>query len=80
MGNLNTYFTSGSERLTINADPDKYIYTDYGIGFDSRSEFSLPDGSMGKYVFIFCVDMSSYVGKDILISGEGLTQELDDTT
>ena len=34
---------------------------------------------MGKYVFIFCVDMSSYVGKDILISGEGLTQELNDT-
>ena len=35
---------------------------------------------MGKYVIIFRFDMSSYVGKDILISGEGLTQELDDTT
>ena len=34
---------------------------------------------MGKYVIIFRFDMSSYVGKDILISGEGLTQELNDT-
>ena len=34
---------------------------------------------MEKYVIIFRVDMSSYVGKDILISGQGLTQELDDT-
>ena len=25
-----------------------YICIGYGIGFDSRSEFSLPDGSMGK--------------------------------
>ena len=24
------------------------IYSGYGIGFDLRSEFSLPDGSMGK--------------------------------
>ena len=23
------------------ADPDKYIYSGYGIGFDSRSEFLL---------------------------------------
>ena len=34
---------------------------------------------MGKYVIIFRFDMSSYVGKDILISSEGLTQELNDT-
>ena len=48
--NLNTYFTLanclfGSVKLTNNADPDKYVYTGYGIGFDSRSEFSLSDGS-----------------------------------
>ena len=35
-------------KLAKNADPDKYVYTGYGIGFDSRSEFSLPDGSIGK--------------------------------
>ena len=34
---------------------------DYDIGFDSRSKFSLPDGSMGKNVIIFGADMSSSV-------------------
>ena len=29
----------GSAKLTKNADLDKYNYTCYGIGFDSRSEF-----------------------------------------
>ena len=61
------------------------MYTDYGIGFDSYSEFSLPDGSEGKNVIIFGVDMSSsmYIDnteKDILILGKGSTQALDDTT
>ena len=34
--------------LTKNADPDKYRYSGYDIGFDARSYFSLPDGSWGK--------------------------------
>ena len=72
-------------KLTKNADPDKYKYSGYSIGFDSHSEFSLPDGSMGKNVIIFEVDMSSSVhidnkNKDILILGKGPTQGLDDTT
>ena len=46
----------GSVKLTKNADLDKYKYTGYGIGFDSRSEFSLPDGSYGKKVIIFVAD------------------------
>ena len=29
-------------------DPDKHKYSGYGMGFDSRSEFLLSDGSMGK--------------------------------
>ena len=49
-----------------------------------RSEFSLPDGSMGKYVIIFGVYMSSLVHignkkKDILILSIGPTQWIDDT-
>ena len=44
--------------LTINADPDKYKYSDYSIGFASRSNFSFTDGSMGKNVIIFGADMS----------------------
>ena len=51
--NLNTDFTLGnflfgSVKLTKNAALDKYKYSGYGIGFDSRSEFSLPDITMGK--------------------------------
>ena len=64
---------------------DKYKYSSYHIGIDSRSEFSLPDGTIGKNVIIFVVDMTSSVHvenklKDILILGEGSTQGLNDTT
>ena len=74
-----------SVKLTKNADLDKWRYSSNSIGFDSRSEFSFTDGSMGKNVFIFVADMNSSVhtdnkNKDILILGEGTTQGLDDTT
>ena len=64
-----------------NADPDKYVWTGYGIGFYLRSELLLPDGGVGKIAIIFGADMSSSVpidnkGKDILI----LDEELDYTT
>ena len=76
---------TGDVKLAKNADLDKYIYNGYGIGFDSRSEFSLHDGSIGKNIIIFGVDMSSSVhidekGKDILILRKGPTQGLNDTT
>ena len=61
---------------------NKNIYSGYGIGFDSRSEFSLPDRSVDKNVIIFEVAMSSSVHtdnkkKDILIIGKGPAQGLD---
>ena len=61
-------------RLTKNANPDKYKYGSYGIGFDSRSELSLIDGSVVKNHIIFRADMSSSVyintkDKGILILG-----------
>ena len=81
--NLNTGLTLnnclfGSVKLTENADPNEYKYSSYGMGFDSRLEFSFRDGNMGT-------DMSSSVdvdnkNKDILILSEGPTQVLDDTT
>ena len=66
---LNAEFTSGnclfgSVKLTKNTDPDKYLYTGYGIGFNLGSDFSLRDGSMGKNVIIFDTDMSSSVRID----------------
>ena len=56
----------------------KYIYSGYGMRFNSRSEFSFPDGSMGKNVLTFGVDMNSSAhidnkGKDILILGKSPT-------
>ena len=49
--NLNSDFTSkeflfGGVKVSKNADPDKYVYTGYGIGFDSRSKFLFTDGSI----------------------------------
>ena len=86
-GDTNTDFTLkdclfGVVKLTKNADPDKYRYSGYGIGFDSRSEFLFTDG---KNAIIFGVDMSSSVhvdnkGKYISILGEVPTQGLDYTT
>ena len=75
----------GAVKLTKNADPDKYKYTGYIIGFYSRSEFSLPDGSMGKNVIIFKVDMGSSIDidnkeKDIFILDRSPTQRLDNFT
>ena len=75
----------GSVKLAEDADPNKPVYNDFGIGLCSRSELSLTDASVGKNVTIFGVDMSSSVHinnkkKDILIFGIGLTQGLDDTT
>ena len=86
--NLNTDFTLNtfaSVRLTKNADPYKYKYSSCGIIFDSCSEFSFTNGSMGKNVIISETDMSSSVhidneNKHISILGEGPTQSLDDTT
>ena len=73
-----------SVKLTKNADSDKYKNSGYGIGFDSRSEFSFTDENMRENVNIFWADMSSSVHndnrkKDVLILVEGPKQGLDDT-
>ena len=85
--NLNTDFTVknylfGSVNLTDNADLDKYKYSGYIMGFDSRSEVSFTDGCN---VILFGISLSSSVhinnkNEDILILNEAETQEFDDTT
>ena len=87
--NFNTYFTLsnclfGSVKLTVNTDLDKCKYTGYGMGFDSRGEYYLPDVSVGKNIIIIGVDISSSVyidnkGKGILSLVKGPTQGLDGT-
>ena len=75
----------GAVTLTKNADPDKYPYSGYGIGFDSRLLFSFTGFNWDKNVVIFGVNNSSSVHidnkkKDILVLGEIPTQRLDDNT
>ena len=66
--NLNTDFAIGNclfeaVMLTKNADPHKYKYSSYGIGFECRLELLFAKGSMGKNI-IFGADMSSSVHID----------------
>ena len=68
----------GSVKLNKNADSDKYKYSEYVIGFYSRSELLFTDVSMAENVIIFGADMSSSVhidnkNKDILILVAGPT-------
>ena len=77
--NVNTDFTVTDchrifSKLTKNADLDKYKYTSYSTGFDSCLDILFTDGSYGKNVINFGVDMSSSVhvnnkGRHILIAG-----------
>ena len=46
----------GAVKLNKNADPDKYTYCDYGIGFDAYLKFLLSSDEWGKNVDIFGVD------------------------
>ena len=75
----------GGAKLDKNADPDKYSYSGYGIGFDSSSLFTYPDIDWGKNVVFFRKDNSSSVHvdkkkKDILVLDKGPTKELNGTT
>ena len=71
----------GAVSITKNADINKNKYSGYGIGFDETGIYLLPDGSFGRNVVIFGVDMSSSAhadnkGKYILIIVRGPTQGL----
>ena len=43
----------GSVKLAKNTDTYKYVYTTYGIGFNLRSVFSLPDSSSVEKMPLF---------------------------
>ena len=70
--------------LTRNADINLYKYLGYGLGFDRKGQFSFGNG-FGRNVIIFGADMGYFVHvdsnkKDILVLGQGPTQEFDGTT
>ena len=73
----------GSVKLTKNTDFDKYGYSGYGIGFDTKGSFSIGN-DVGKNIIIFGVDMRSAWKidnrkKDITILGKWPTQGLEHT-
>ena len=75
----------GTAELTKNANPNKYSYSGYGIGFDSRSIFSIPNFDWGKCVIFLKVDMRSSVdannkNKKIFVLGKGQTKRLDNAS
>ena len=64
---------------------DKYKYSGYNIGFDSRGTLLFPDCSFAQNVITFGEDMSSSVHannktKSILVLGEGIAEGIDDGT
>ena len=74
----------GAVKLTKNTDIDKYKYSGYGIGFDSRGTFLHPSGEFGKNFIIFGADMSSSVhannkARSILVFGKDFIQGIGNT-
>ena len=66
-------------------DPDKYIYSGYGLGFDCTGQFTHPPCGMARNIIIFGVDSSNSAHatnktQNILILGHGLTQKVNNTT
>ena len=75
----------GAVKLTKNADIDKYKYSGYGIGFNSRESFTHPSRGYGKNVTLFGADLSSSKHPNIktrssLVLGSHFIQGIDGTT
>ena len=75
----------GQFKLTKNADIDKYKYSGYGTGFDSRGSFTHRSGGYGRNVIIFAADLSSSTHannktRSILVLGKDFIQGIDGTT
>ena len=67
---------------TTNSDTDKWKYSGYGIGFESKGEFTHPDEGSGTNVIIFGADFRHATNKtqSALVLGHSLTQKINDTT
>ena len=59
-------------------DPDNFIYSGWGIGFDHTGTFTHPEGGTARNVIIFGVDMSgSNKTKDFLVLRKCLIQMIE---
>ena len=75
----------GVVKLTKNNDIDKYKYSGYGTGFDSKGTFLFSDGSFGQNVILWGADMSSSIHannkiNNMLVLGKQFIQRINDTT
>ena len=66
-------------------DTDKYIYSGYGLGFDSKGQFTHPQDGMARNIIIFGVNSSNSVhatnkAQNILLLVHGLTHKVNNTT
>ena len=71
--------------ITKNSDVDKYKYSGYDIGFDSRGSFLHPRGGNGTNVIIFEADLSSSVhannkANNVLVLFKAFIQVINGTT
>lgn len=41
----------GVKKITKNADPDRYVYISFGIGFDARLQFAESNGKCRRCCF-----------------------------
>ena len=77
-------FLFGAVKLTKNSDIDKYKYSGYGIGFDSRGT-CLHSNGLGRNGIIFGTDVTSSTHtnnktRNILVLGRDFIQGIDGTT
>ena len=88
--NLNNFYLTlqnylfRAVKLCENNDIDKYKYSGYAIGLDSKGTFLHPSGGTGQNVIIFGADMSSSAHannktESILILRERFTRGLKDS-
>ena len=66
-------------------DPDNFIYSGWGIGFDGSGTFGRHESGTARNVIIFEVDMTGSVRasnktKDCLVLDKGLIQLIENTT
>ena len=66
-------------------DPQKYIYSGYGLAFDRTGQFTHSDGNLARSAIIFGVDLSNSKHatnkkQNILVLGSGFIQKINNAT
>ena len=74
-----------ASRPNDTTDPDKYIYSGYGIGFDHTGLFTHSEGNLARNEIIFVADMSGSVHasnetQNIIVLGKTFIQKINNTT